>query len=936
MVDKQVNFEITAGDSSFRATMARDQAALSAVGNSAAGVNAALGKLSAGARNSTQTWAAHRSEINAVYAAMGKTPSKEVVAQLDQIERKFNSLASTAQSGNRVAQTALRGLLAESRKAATADAMPVPKEDGGGVMSLIRGRAGAAAAALGVVSVAAAGMMIASRTREQLDYADALDDMAQQAGVAAKDLSTLTYASRLEGIENEALTASLGKLSSRMLDASTGGKESAAVFKALGIAVKDQDGNLRSTTDVLLDMSDRFAAMPDGPEKSAMAMEAFGKAGQGLIPFLNHGREGIEAMREEARKLGMELDDETAAAAGNFNDNLFRLQSATDGVFRRLAVGLLPTLNIVTDAMVENAKEGGALSYVFSGLEAVFRGVVIVGGALWNSMKIVGISVVGPSQAIAAAITGNFSKARQELQETAEQITKTQESYAEFARRVISGEPASSSSAPAGVRPTFTPDVGALGATKAQSRVSQWDGELDQLKVAHERQNAENGTFIQFSLEAERDFWSKKLNTVKMSAEERLAVEKKYLAALTGLNKAAYEAQQADQKRQLDALGKNYEAQLVLAREMAEKTKARFGGDSKEYQQSRQQIEQIERSHQDQLDQLRMLGYASERAAADAALKSEEQDAQLSYQLGAINKEQLLALEMEFLARRHELDRQALEQGLALVDPERDPVAYKQQLEKLLELDRKFALEKKGLQGQLAVEQNNPLANVFGAAGQQFNQVANGILSRAQTLRQGLASIYGGIYQSFMSEMVTKPLAGAAMRYARETALYQAIFGVQTAKQVAASAVVTSTKAAEAAVVVNANAAEAATGAAASQAAIPVIGPGLAVGAAAAMLALVLGMGAIASAAGGYDIPSGVNPLVQAHAKEMILPARYADTIRGLGDMPAILQQVLAARTGGDIYHISAMDGRDVERVLRKNAGAVAGAVKLHKRRNGA
>jgi lambda family phage tail tape measure protein len=38
------------------------------------------------------------------------------------------------------------------------------------------------------------------------------------------------------------------------------------------------------------------------------------------------------------------------------------------------------------------------------------------------------------------------------------------------------------------------------------------------------------------------------------------------------------------------------------------------------------------------------------------------------------------------------------------------------------------------------------------------------------------------------------------------------------------------------------------------------------------------------SAAGGYDIPAGVNPLVQTHAEEMILPKGYADVIRGLAN----------------------------------------------------
>lgn len=47
---------------------------------------------------------------------------------------------------------------------------------------------------------------------------------------------------------------------------------------------------------------------------------------------------------------------------------------------------------------------------------------------------------------------------------------------------------------------------------------------------------------------------------------------------------------------------------------------------------------------------------------------------------------------------------------------------------------------------------------------------------------------------------------------------------------------------------------------------------------------LVAGMAvAEVSAEGGYDIPAGVNPVVQTHQREMILPAEHADTIRNLG-----------------------------------------------------
>ena len=42
--------------------------------------------------------------------------------------------------------------------------------------------------------------------------------------------------------------------------------------------------------------------------------------------------------------------------------------------------------------------------------------------------------------------------------------------------------------------------------------------------------------------------------------------------------------------------------------------------------------------------------------------------------------------------------------------------------------------------------------------------------------------------------------------------------------------------------------------------------------------------GKIKSARGGYDIPSGVNPITQLHEDEMVLPSQHANTIREMGN----------------------------------------------------
>lgn len=84
---------------------------------------------------------------------------------------------------------------------------------------------------------------------------------------------------------------------------------------------------------------------------------------------------------------------------------------------------------------------------------------------------------------------------------------------------------------------------------------------------------------------------------------------------------------------------------------------------------------------------------------------------------------------------------------------------------------------------------------------------------------------------------------------------------------------------------VMANAAEAGSGAYKAMVGIPIVGPVLAPAAAAVAFAGTLAFGAkIPSARGGFDIPSGSNPLTQLHEREMVLPAKYADVVRTMAD----------------------------------------------------
>jgi hypothetical protein len=131
-----------------------------------------------------------------------------------------------------------------------------------------------------------------------------------------------------------------------------------------------------------------------------------------------------------------------------------------------------------------------------------------------------------------------------------------------------------------------------------------------------------------------------------------------------------------------------------------------------------------------------------------------------------------------------------------------------------------------------------------------------GMLTRSETVKQGIQSIFQSLAGSIIKHFVDIGVQWA------ETQLANLILGQTTAK---AQGVALAGQAGAAGV--------------ASFAGAPWPVDLLAPAFGAEMFASAM---SFASAAGGYDIPSGVNPLTQLHEREMVLPANLADTVRDM------------------------------------------------------
>ena len=227
-------------------------------------------------------------------------------------------------------------------------------------------------------AIAAVGTGLALMTKQGIDIADRMRDLALRAGTTVETFSALAFAAERNNVSNEELAAGLGKLSRMMGEAARGGKEQLAVLKGVGISQHDLTSGSITLEDALRRIVARLSRMPDGWQKSAESMKFFGKTGTQFNEFVSQGEIGLKKLMEQAQRTGEVISTQTALAADQFKDSLKDLNSNLDAFKLGLAEGALPALNEVTKKFGEGEigarKMGKALSETLSDIALVLLG----------------------------------------------------------------------------------------------------------------------------------------------------------------------------------------------------------------------------------------------------------------------------------------------------------------------------------------------------------------------------------------------------------------------------------------------------------------------------------------------------------------------------------------------------------------------------------
>lgn len=161
-----------------------------------------------------------------------------------------------------------------------------------------------------------------------------LDDLSKTTGASAGELLLLEKAFQLAGSSAEAVGPVIARLNRFMVEANSGGAAQVETMNKLGLSYAQLEG--RTPTEQMRLLAQSIMALPTPAERTAAAMDIFGRSGSTLIPlFANFSGELDKAQGYLGSLPG--LLDQSAGAMADMEDDL----AALGDKFNQFVAGLV-------------------------------------------------------------------------------------------------------------------------------------------------------------------------------------------------------------------------------------------------------------------------------------------------------------------------------------------------------------------------------------------------------------------------------------------------------------------------------------------------------------------------------------------------------------------------------------------------------------------
>lgn len=255
-----------------------------------------------------------------------------------------------------------------------------------------------AAATAGAV---ATGKAFVSAANDVAAYGDTIDKNSQKMGISAQAYQEWDFILQHNGSSIEGMKTSMLKLTK----AAESGDDA---FKALGIS--QEDLSKMSTEEVFAATIKGLQGVEDQGQRTVLANKLLGKGAVELGSLLNSSAADTEAMRQQVHDLGGVMSDEAVKAAANYKDELQNMNTALAGVKNNMIGQFLPGISQVMNGLSSVFSGNGGIEQIKSGLQSVISNLTAMAPQFFSLASVLVNSLIeGFAPMLPSLVTSIFS-----------------------------------------------------------------------------------------------------------------------------------------------------------------------------------------------------------------------------------------------------------------------------------------------------------------------------------------------------------------------------------------------------------------------------------------------------------------------------------------------------------------------------------------------
>ena len=249
-----------------------------------------------------------------------------------------------------------------------------------------------AAMATTVLSVGAA---LGTLTMRSMESIDALSKQARAVGISVASFQAMAQVAQEAGVESDALSKILIKMQDNLTALGNGSASQVEAFGKLGLTFQQLQG--LGADEQFLRIAQALEGVSDPAERTAAALDLFGKGGAGAVNMLGDYGAAVKEAAQWQREFGLAVSDVDAKNIEAANDAMGRISIAVGTLGTQLAVTFAPAIEAVSISLTQMIKD---LTQADTALEKTF-------GSEWVAQAILGAETFNKLNENAALLAQN-------------------------------------------------------------------------------------------------------------------------------------------------------------------------------------------------------------------------------------------------------------------------------------------------------------------------------------------------------------------------------------------------------------------------------------------------------------------------------------------------------------------------------------------------